>query len=97
MRNTARHDTALTSQPPSSGPSAAPTPVSPDHAPIARARSARRKLPSIIASEPGVKSAPPIPCRKRAATSAPALGAAAHSAEASVNQATPIVKMRRRP
>ena len=93
----ARHETASTSQPPSSGPSAVATPPSPDQAPIARARSPGLKLASIIARLPGVRSAPPTPCSRRAPISASALGAIAQSREATVNQATPMTKIRRRP
>jgi hypothetical protein len=35
MRNTSRHETASTSQPPRNGPIDVATPVRPDHAPIA--------------------------------------------------------------
>ncbi len=97
MRKIARQVTASTSQPPSNGPSAVATPPSPDQAPIARARSAGRKLDSIIARLPGVSSAPPTPCSSRAPTSASALGATAQSSDATVNHATPTTNMRRRP
>ena len=51
----------------------------------------------MIASEPGVSSAPPMPCSARAAMSTPMSGASPHSAEASANQITPMRKIRRRP
>ena len=56
---------------------------------MARARSAGRKLASIIARLPGVRSAPPTPCTSLAATSISAFGAIAHSREAKVKRPTP--------
>ena len=41
--------------------------------------------------------APPRPCTVRAAISADAFGASAQTAEATVNRARPIPKIRRRP
>ncbi len=51
----------------------------------------------MMARLPGVSSAPPMPCSARAAISTSTVGASAHSAEASANQATPIRNTRRRP
>jgi hypothetical protein len=51
----------------------------------------------MIASEPGVSSAPPIPSSARAAISIWTSGATAHSAEAAANQITPVTKIRRLP
>ncbi len=51
----------------------------------------------MIASEPGVSSAPPMPWRARAATSTPAFGASPHSSEATANHTTPTTKTLRRP
>ena len=51
-----------TSQPPSSGPTAAATPDTPAQVPIAAARSCARKALWISASAPGVSSAAPTPC-----------------------------------
>ncbi len=53
IKNTQRHEATSTSQPPSSGPIAVATPPRPDQAPIARARSAGRKLDCRIARLPG--------------------------------------------
>jgi hypothetical protein len=97
IRNTQRQETASTSQPPTSGPIAPATPPRADQAPIARDRSRGTKTASMIASEPGVSSAPPIPWRMRAATSTSIDGASAHSADATVNQITPTWKTSRRP
>jgi hypothetical protein len=86
-----------TSQPPRNGPSAPPMPPSPDQAPIARARSARSNEASRMASAPGVSSAPPTPCRTRAAISVSMFGASPHSSDATANQLTPTRKIRLRP
>ena len=51
----------------------------------------------MIASDPGVSSAPPMPCTTRAAISTRTFGARPHSSEAAANQVTPIRNTRRRP
>ncbi len=51
----------------------------------------------MMASDPGVSSAPPTPSSTRAPMSTPMLGANPHTAEASANQTTPIMNTRRRP
>ena len=71
MKNTSRHDTAPISQPPRNGPMAVATPPSPDQAPIAAERSSVAKEACRMARLPGVSSAPPTPCRARAAISVP--------------------------
>ena len=43
---------------------------------------------------PGVRSAPPTPCRIRVATSTPTLGAMPHSSDATANHAVPMRKIR---
>ena len=45
----------------------------------------------------GSTIAPPSPCTVRAAINSVALGARAQAADATVNRARPMVKMRRRP
>ena len=97
MTKIARQEIAPISQPPSSGPSAPATPPRPDQAPIARARSAGRKLASMIARLPGVRSAPPIPWTSRAKISSSTVGATAQSSEARVKSTTPTWKTSRRP
>jgi hypothetical protein len=72
-------------------------PPSPDHAPIALARSARTNDASRIASAPGVSSAPPTPCRTRAAISVSTFGEMPQSSDAAANQPMPTMKTRRRP
>ena len=51
----------------------------------------------MIASEPGVSSAPPMPCSARAAIRNSMFGDNPHRAEATANQTTPSTKIRRRP
>jgi hypothetical protein len=97
IRNASRHDQACTSSPPSSGPIAPARPDSPDHAPIARARSSRTNADWMIASEPGVSSAPPMPWRARAATSISVFSATPHSTDETPNHTTPTWTSRRLP
>ncbi len=97
IRKTQRQPGPSTSQPPTNGPTAAATPPSPDQAPTAAARSSGWKTDWISASEPGVRSAPPTPCRARAAMSTPAPGAIPHSSDARANHTTPMTKTFRRP
>lgn len=97
IRNTQRQPGPSTSQPPRNGPIAAPIPPKPDHRPTALARSSGWKEAWIRAREPGVRSAPPMPCNARAATRTPTLGASPHSREAPANHTTPRTKILRRP
>src|SRR6516164_4541316 len=91
MKNTSRQDTALISHPPRNGPMAVATPPKPDHAPIAAERSSWAKDACNMDRLPGVSSAPPTPCRARAAISTPAVGASPHSSEATANQTMPTL------
>ncbi len=50
-----------------------------------------------MARLPGVNSAPPIPCTRRAAMRNAGVGAMPQRAEATANQATPMEKTRLRP
>src|SRR5258705_13368158 len=61
------------------------TPLRPDHAPIARARSAGMNDASKIARLPGVSSAAPAPGNTRVTMRNTAPGANSHAAEASAN------------
>ena len=97
MRKMSRQSPICTSQPPTKGPTAEATPVSPDHAPIARARSSSWKLACRIARLPGVSRAPPTPWATRPATSSSRVGAAEHSAEARAKSTTPAMNTRTRP
>lgn len=73
------------------------TPPSPDHAPLARARSSGANDAWRIARLPGVSRAAPTPCSARAAIRMPAVGATPQSREASANQMVPTTKTFRRP
>ena len=64
---------------------------------MARPRSSGRKLAWMTASEPGVSSAPATPWSTRAATSASAVGASAHSSDVTAKPAMPQTYTRRRP
>ncbi len=87
--NTKRHPQVSTRTPPKKGPRAAAIPVSPDHAPMADARSSGTKQDSMMARLPGVSSAAPTPCRTRAAINQPTVGAAAQAIDANANHPTP--------
>ncbi len=97
MRNTARHDTASTNHPPRNGPRAAATPPRPDHAPMARDRSAGTNDAWSRARLPGVSSAPPTPWRARAAMRTSIDGARPQRADATANHTTPTTNTSRRP
>ena len=64
---------------------------------MARGRSSAANAAWMMASEPGVSSAPPMPCSARAAISTPMSGARPHRAEVIANQVTPMRNTRRRP
>ena len=85
-----RHEALSTSQPPSTGPIAAATPARPAQVPIAGARSSGRNEASMSASAPGVSSAAPTPWNTRSAMSWVGVWAAAHRADATMNQMTPM-------
>ena len=97
IRKTARHEIAPTRKPPTSGPTALATPLSPDQIPIARARCAGRMQVSISARLPGVMSAAPTPWTSRAPIRKPIVGAAAQRPEATENTAMPARKILTRP
>ena len=64
---------------------------------MTRPRSPGANDASRIARLPGVSSAPPTPCRPRAAISSSMLGAVAQMSDATANHATPTMNRRRRP
>ena len=86
-----------TSSPPSGGAIEAPTAPIPAHAPITVERFSGGYSGSTSPSEFGVSAAAPIPCSTRAATSSSSVGATAHSADPSVNSASPMTNSSRRP
>ena len=97
MKKISRQDTASISHPPRNGPIAVATPPSPDHAPMAAIRSSSANEACRMARLPGVSSAPPTPCRARAAISTSTVGATPHSSDAAANQTMPMTNTFRRP
>ena len=89
MKNTGRHDTASTSQPPTNGPTAPAAAPNPAHAPTARDRSSGWNDAEMIARLLGTSRAPATPWRARAAMSTSMVGASPHSREATPNPARP--------
>ncbi|GAA3155613.1 hypothetical protein GCM10020001_094410 [Nonomuraea salmonea] len=90
--------TAPTSAPPTSGPSAMLTPLTPPHTPIALARSRGSvKVFVMIDMATGLSIDPPTACSARAPISQPRLGASEHMSEPSVNSVSPVWNVRRRP
>src|SRR5262249_20438757 len=96
MKNTQRHEACCTSQPPSTGPIAAVIEVNPDQVPIARPRSSVENETLIRARLLGTSSAPPIPCKLRAAIKCLMSGASPHHIDAMENKITPAAKTLRR-
>jgi hypothetical protein len=64
---------------------------------MARPRSGPLNVDWMMASDPGVSRAPPMPWNARAAFSTPIVGAQAHSADATANHTTPTRNTLRRP
>ena len=73
------------------------TPPRPLQAPMAAARSSLAKLAPRMARLPGVKSAPPTPCRRRLSVNVSVEPARPQATDAAVNQATPHMNTQRRP
>ncbi len=97
-QNTERQPRAETSAPPVTGPAAMLSPNTEAQTPIARARSRGSGIAfTTIASATGLSIDAPTPWRARAATSAPAEGASAHTSEARPKTTSPHWKTRRRP
>ena len=87
----------LTTAPPTSGPNATASPLTPPHAPSATPRRSAGTAADRIVSVSGVTIAPPSPCTARAASSAAIEGARAAAAEAAVKIERPIASARLRP
>ena len=83
--------------PPTSGPSATPSPLTPAHTPRTSPRLPAGKASESSVSVRGRTIAAPAPWIARAATSASIDGASAASALAPVKTPRPIVNMRLRP
>ncbi len=86
-----------TTAPPTTGPSATPSPETPDQMPSASPRFSTAKASLSSVSESGVMTAPPRPWKARAAISASVLGASAAAAEESVKTPIPTANTRRLP
>jgi hypothetical protein len=86
-----------TTAPPTTGPSATPSPATPDQTPSARPRRSALKASLSSVSDSGVITAPPSPCKARAAISASVLGATAAAADASVKIPSPAANTFLRP
>ena len=71
--------------------------VAADHSPKARARASPWKLAVMSDSGPGTSRAPAAPWKSRKTMSHSMVGARPHSADASPNDARPMMKIRRRP
>ena len=72
-------------------------PPSPDHVPIARARSSSQNDAEMIARLPGTSSDALIPWMQRAAIKVAVDGATPHNSDAAAKPSSPIMNMRRRP
>src|SRR5204862_1210527 len=94
MRKIMRQLETSISQPPRRGPITVAIPLQAVHVPIAAPRSAPEKVAVSTAREAGVSSAPATPWTARKAMSEVESGAAAQSAEATPNAATPSVNIR---
>ena len=97
IRKMPRHETVVTSQPPTSGPTRKAIPVQAVHVPIAAPRSSPSKSTEIVASDAGVSRAPATPCAERAVIREASFHATAHSTEVIAKAITPITKIRRCP
>lgn len=101
MRNTVRQPrpqrSASTSQPPSTGPATAASPLTPPMSPYMGARSRGENSACTDASSCGTMRAAKSPCARRVTTRTSPDQANAAAAEASVNPATPMRNTRRLP
>ena len=91
------HEMPSITAPPISGPSATPSPLTPDQTPSARPRRSAGTAVESSVRLSGAMIAAPRPWTARAAISVPVLGASAAAADAAVNSASPATNMRRRP
>ena len=91
------HEMPWITAPPTSGPSATPRPLTPDHTPSARPRRSEGTAELRIVRLSGATMPAPRPCTARAAINAPVVGASAAAADATVKMESPMTKTRRRP
>lgn len=97
MPKAQRHENAVVSQPPSSGPTATMPPIVEPHTANAMPRSRPVKVALTSESVVGRTIAPPTPWTIRASTSSSPLGASAARTEAAANTVTPTTMSSRRP
>jgi hypothetical protein len=98
IQKIARHETSSTSSPPTIGPNASDSPITPPHTPMACARSrGSSNVLRMIDIATGLSIEPPIPCSIRATMRSPTFGATLQSAEPSVKSVSPILNIRARP
>ncbi len=98
IRNTARHENATISAPPTSGPSAIEIPGTAPQAPRATARSwGLTNTLRITESAIGLSIEPPIAWSARAEISTPVVGATLQISEPRANTVSPIWNIRLRP
>ena len=86
-----------TMAPPSSGPTATPSPASPPQMPIASGRRLDSTAPESSESDSGMMPAPPMPWIARATISCPGSVLRAANTDATVKIAMPAMKIVRRP
>ena len=97
MRKIDSQPTDSVSRPPMSGPTATAAPVVAPHTPNAVPRSRPWNVAASSASDVANIAAAPMPCSARASSRNSGEVASAHSSEAAVKTASPVVKMSRRP
>ncbi len=98
IRKTDPHEKYSSSRPPTSGPMALPTEKPDTHTPMAAVRwRGSRNMLRISDMVEGIKVAPAMPSKARAAISIPALVEKAASADATPNAAAPLNSSLRRP
>ena len=96
-RNTQRQSATSTSTPPTTGPSASPSPATADQIPAALARSSGGKSTTSKDSAGGITHAAATPISARAAISSPTVCAAAASTDVTAKPISPSTNTRRRP
>lgn len=97
MPNAHRHENAVVSHPPRSGPTAAMPPIVEPQTAKAMPRSRPRKVAFSSDRVLGSIIAPPTPCTRRAPINRSAVGAKAAPTDAAAKSTTPISSSRRRP
>jgi len=97
IRKAAPHQKWLSNQPPKMGPIGKLTALATSQADMALGRSSSVNRIGRTAIDSGMRKAPPIPSRARAAISHSAVGAKAQAADARPNNTRAIMSIRLRP